>query len=183
MRRMRENENNEQILAKTNPYGHARHLLSLPADVYNPAKIIRQGVSMDRLFEFVVNHYVLVSAFVVLLIATIVLESRRGGQKLGAQEAVGLINRDQAVVLDIREKKDAKEGRITGSIHIPLSSLKDRINELEPHKNTRIIVVDKMGQHGSMAVKQLNEAGFTDVVRLNGGIGEWRASNLPLVKK
>jgi rhodanese-related sulfurtransferase len=40
-----------------------------------------------------------------------------------------------------------------------------------------------MGQHAAMAVKQLNAEGFSNVVRLNGGITDWKASNLPLVKK
>ena len=138
---------------------------------------------MDRLFEFVVNHYILVSLFVAFLLAIIVLESRRGGAKISAQGAVTLINKDEAVVLDIRDRKDFNEGRITGSLNIPLNSLKSRVNELSKHKEKQIIVVDKMGQHAAMAVKQLNAEGFSNVVRLNGGIIDWKASNLPLVKK
>jgi rhodanese-related sulfurtransferase len=138
---------------------------------------------MDRLFEFVVNHYILVSVFVALLLALLVLESRRGGAKISAQGAVTLINKDEAVVLDIRDRKDFNEGRITGSVNIPLNSLKSRVNELSKHKDKQIIVVDKMGQHSAMAVKYLKEEGFTNVVRLNGGIADWKASNLPLVKK
>ncbi|TVT34713.1 rhodanese-like domain-containing protein [Marinobacter vinifirmus] len=138
---------------------------------------------MDRLFEFVVNHYILVSVFVALLLALLVLESRRGGAKISAQGAVSLINKDEAVVVDIRDRKDFGEGRITGSLNIPLSGIKGRANELSKHKDKQIIVVDKMGQHSAMAVKYLKEEGFTDVVRLNGGIADWKASNLPLVKK
>ncbi|MCG8520078.1 MAG: rhodanese-like domain-containing protein [Pseudomonadales bacterium] len=138
---------------------------------------------MDRLFEFVVNHYILVSVFVVLLIALLMLESRRGGQKVSAQAAVSLINRDEAIVLDIRDRKDFGEGHITGSLHIPLSSLKERAGELDKHKGKQIIVADKMGQHAAMAVKQLVADGYENVVRLNGGIADWKASNLPLVKK
>jgi len=138
---------------------------------------------MDRLFEFVVNHYILVSLFVAFLLAILVLESRRGGAKISSQGAITLINRDEAIVLDIRDRKEFAEGRITGSINIPLSSLKDRANELNKHKEKQIVVADKMGQHSAMAVKQLKEAGFADVVRLNGGIADWKASNLPLVKK
>ena len=77
---------------------------------------------MERLFEFVVNHYILVSLFVAFLLAILVLESRRGGKKISAQGAVNLINRDQAVVVDIRDRKDFNEGRITGAINIPLSN-------------------------------------------------------------
>jgi rhodanese-related sulfurtransferase len=138
---------------------------------------------MDRLFEFVVNHYVLASLFVAFLVAILVLESRRGGAKISAQGAVSLINRDEAIVVDIRDRKEFGEGRITGSVNIPLSSLKSRAAELNKHKNKQIIVADKMGQHSAMAVKQLNAEGFANVVRLNGGVSDWKASNLPLVKK
>ncbi|WP_417513303.1 rhodanese-like domain-containing protein [Marinobacter sp.] len=138
---------------------------------------------MDRLFEFVVNHYILASLFVAFLVAILILESRRGGAKISAQGAVSLINRDEAVVVDIRDRKEFDEGRITGSINIPLNSLKSRAAELKKHKDKQIIVADKMGQHSAMAVKQLNAEGYANVVRLNGGVSDWKASNLPLVKK
>jgi rhodanese-related sulfurtransferase len=138
---------------------------------------------MERVFEFAVNHYILVSLFAALLIALIILETRRGGQKISAQAAVSLINRDEAIVIDIRDRKDFTEGRITGAINIPLASLKSRASELKKHEDKQIIVADKMGQHSAMAVKQLKEEGFNNVVRLNGGIADWKGSNLPLVKK
>ncbi|MEX0604889.1 MAG: rhodanese-like domain-containing protein [Marinobacter sp.] len=138
---------------------------------------------MDRLFEFIVNHYILVSAFVALLAALFVLETRRGGQKVSAQAAVNLINRDKAIVVDVRERKEFNEGRITGSLHIPLSAVKERASELKKHQDKQIIVVDKMGQHSATAVKVLNAEGYTNVTRLNGGIADWKSNNLPLVKK
>ncbi|HDZ39131.1 MAG TPA: rhodanese-like domain-containing protein [Marinobacter sp.] len=138
---------------------------------------------MDRMFEFVVNHYILASLFVAFLVAILILESRRGGAKISAQGAVNLINRDEAIVVDIRDRKEFTEGRITGSINIPLSNLKGRAAELKKHKDKQIIVADKMGQHSAMAVKQLNAEGYANVVRLNGGVADWKASNLPLGKK
>ncbi|MCH8499876.1 MAG: rhodanese-like domain-containing protein [Marinobacter sp.] len=138
---------------------------------------------MARFFEFVGNHYILVSLFVVMLVMLILLESRRGGQKLSPQQVVSLLNRDEAIVLDIRERKEFSEGHITGSMHIPLAQIKDKLNTLKKHENKTIVVADKMGQHSALAVKQLTAEGFATVVRLNGGIAEWRASNLPLVKK
>ncbi|MDK8463191.1 rhodanese-like domain-containing protein [Marinobacter sp. SS13-12] len=138
---------------------------------------------MERVFEFAVNHYILVSLFVAFLLAILVLESRRGGAKISAQSAVNLINRDEAVVVDIRDRKDFNEGRITGAINIPLNSIKSRASELKKFKDKQIIVADKMGQHSAMAVKQLNAEGYANVVRLDGGIADWKGSNLPLVKK
>ncbi|WP_166258003.1 rhodanese-like domain-containing protein [Marinobacter salicampi] len=138
---------------------------------------------MDRLFEFVANHYILVSAFVALLAALFLLEGRRGGAKVSPQTAVSLMNRDEAVLVDIRDRKDLKEGKIAGSIHIPMSSIKDNLSELKKHQDKQIIVVDKMGQHSATAVKQLKAEGFANVSRLSGGIADWKGSNLPLVKK
>ncbi|MGM0953903.1 MAG: rhodanese-like domain-containing protein [Pseudomonadota bacterium] len=140
---------------------------------------------MDRLFEFVVNHYILVSLFAAFLVAILVLEARRGGAKVSSQGLVSLMNKDEAVIVDIRDRKDFAQGHITGSVHIPLNSVKSRANELNKFKDkdVQIVVVDKMGQHSAMAVKQLNAEGFDSVVRLNGGIADWQGENLPLVKK
>jgi rhodanese-related sulfurtransferase len=140
---------------------------------------------MDRLFEFVVNHYILASLFVAFLIAIFIVESRRGGAKVSSQGLVSLMNQDKAVIVDIRDRKDFAEGHISGSIHMPLSGLKSRINELSKFKDqdVQIVVVDKMGQHAAMAVKQLNAEGFENVERLNGGIADWQGANMPLVKK
>ena len=140
---------------------------------------------MDRLFEFVVNHYILASLFVAFLIAIFIVESRRGGAKVSSQGLVSLMNQDKAVIVDIRDRKDFAEGHISGSIHMPLSSLKSRLNELSKFKDkdVQIVVVDKMGQHAAMAVKQLNAEGFENVERLNGGIADWQGANMPLVKK
>jgi rhodanese-related sulfurtransferase len=140
---------------------------------------------MDRLFEFIVNHYILVSVFAAFLVAILVLEARRGGAKVSSQGLVSLMNKDEAVIVDIRDRKDFAQGHITGSVHIPLNSVKSRANELNKFKDkdVQIVVVDKMGQHSAMAVKQLNAEGYDNVVRLNGGIADWQGENLPLVKK
>jgi len=140
---------------------------------------------MDRLFEFVVNHYILVSLFVAFLVAIFIVESRRGGARVSSQGLVSLMNQDKAAIVDIRDRKDFAEGHISGAIHLPLSRLKSRANELTKFKDKdmQIVVVDKMGQHSPMAIKQLTAEGFENVVRLNGGIAEWQSDNLPLVKK
>ncbi len=138
---------------------------------------------LEKLPEFVANHYVLATLFILMLVALALLEMRRGGKKITAQSAIGLLNKDEAVVVDIREKKEYGTGHIVGSLHIPLNSLKERMDELKKYEDKQIIVADKMGQHSATAVKQLNEAGYSNVVRLAGGISEWQGSNLPLKRK
>lgn len=138
---------------------------------------------MDRFFEFAANHWELVSLFVGLLIALIVVERQRGARAISPQQVVMKLNREEAVVLDIRDKKDLAEGRIGDSIHIPYTAVKDRLSELEKYREKGIVIVDKIGQHSGTVAKVLKQAGFTQVERMSGGIAEWKNAGLPLKKK
>lgn len=137
---------------------------------------------MEQLFEFVGNHVLLVSAFVVLLIALIVTENKRGGQSVSTHQATQLINRENAVVLDLRAQSEFNSGHIVDALNVPYTSLAQRLGELEKYKEQPVILVCKMGQHSSAAAKQLMKAGFTQVKRMTGGMTEWGSSNLPVVK-
>lgn len=138
---------------------------------------------MDRFIEFVGNHIELSGLFVALLFALWWTERAKSGRSLSPLETTQMLNKDEAVIVDVRDKKDFNEGRITGSIHIPFGSLKDRANELSQHKDKSIIIVDKMGQHSGTAGKLLKAEGYEHVCRLAGGISEWKGSNMPLVRK
>ncbi|MAL99163.1 rhodanese-like domain-containing protein [Hydrocarboniclastica marina] len=138
---------------------------------------------MERVIEFATNHYILVISFFSLLGLLLLSETRRAGRKVSAQELVTLLNRDGAVVVDLRDRKEFREGHIRGSINIPVASLKERESELTKHADKQVVLVDKAGQHAGIASKQLRSAGFENVVRLSGGVMDWRGANLPLVKK
>ncbi len=137
---------------------------------------------MERLFEFVGNHAILVSIWLGLLGALIFTESRRGGRPVSPQQATHLMNREEALVLDVRDRKAFNGGHITGATNIPYSQLAGRLGELDSHREKPIIVACAMGQHSGAAGKLLNKAGFQRVMRLQGGINEWRASSFPLVR-
>ena len=138
---------------------------------------------MERFLEFAMGHWVLASTFAGLLIALFLLEKHRSGRSVSPQQATMLLNREEAVIIDVRDTKDFNNGRIKGSIHIPLAKLKDRIDEIEKYKEKQLVIVDKAGQHSGMAGKQLKAAGFENICRMSGGIAEWKNSSLPLVKK
>ena len=148
-----------------------------------PLVFFNRKLGMDRLIEFIGNHIELSATFVLLLAALWYTERARAGRSVSPQEATLMLNRDEAVIVDVREKKEFSEGRITGAVHIPFAKLKERATELEKFKDKQIILVDKMGQHSGMAGKQLKEAGFDKVCRMQGGISEWKNSNLPLIRK
>ena len=138
---------------------------------------------LNQILEFVGNHLFLTGTFLFLAIAFFINESRQGGAKVSPSELVGLVNRNDASVLDLRDIKDYNLGHIAGSKSFPASSFDARVGELEGLKKKTLVLVCKMGQHSGPLGKKLKASGFEDIRRLAGGMAEWTASNLPLVKK
>lgn len=136
---------------------------------------------LAQLTEFVSNHYILSTLFVVLLALLIANEARRGGRSLNCRELTAQINGAAAVLLDVRAHKEFSGGHITGSLNIPFDKLDSRIAELDKHKGKTLIVIDAMGQHAGSVCAKLKKAGF-EATRLSGGIASWRGDNLPVVK-
>ena len=136
---------------------------------------------MDQYIEFVVNHWWLVGIWAAFLVALLWDNNRRNGQTVSTTEATTMINRQDALVLDIRDKADFKAGHLVNAINIPYASLAQRMNELEKERERPIVLVCKTGQTVSMAGKMLREKGF-NAVRMKGGMMEWNSQNLPVVK-
>ncbi|MFW6092927.1 MAG: rhodanese-like domain-containing protein [Pseudomonadota bacterium] len=137
---------------------------------------------MQQFFEFILNHPILVGAFVVLLVLFIRNETRRGGQSVSPQQLVDMVNREQAVVLDVRERKDFQAGHIVDAVNVPYSALESRLDEVKKYRDRPIVVVCGMGQQAGAAGTLLRKQGFEQVSRLTGGMAEWRNQNMPVVK-
>lgn len=137
---------------------------------------------MEQLLEFFTNNILLVAAWALTLAMLLWTEQQKAGKSVGTHEATRMINKDGAVILDIRPKKEFSTGHITNAIHIPVTDLDKHITELEKHKQKPMIVVCNLGQTAGAASKKLKAAGFENVVRLSGGMTEWKAQSLPIVK-
>ncbi|MEM7220341.1 MAG: rhodanese-like domain-containing protein [Pseudomonadota bacterium] len=137
---------------------------------------------MAQFFEFVGNHSLLVGTFVLLLVLFIRNEMSRGGRSVTAQQLVDLVNREGAVVVDVRDGKEFATGHIVGALNIPHANIESRLGELEKFKDKTLVLACGMGQHSGAAGTVLRKNGFADVARLAGGIAEWRNQNLPVVK-
>lgn len=138
---------------------------------------------MAQFVEFIGNHLILASLWLMTAGAIFFYHQRTGSKGVSPQGAVMLINRQDAVVVDIRDKKDFDTGHIVDAIHIPLINLKQRAVELQKHKTKPVIIACKLGQHAGEAAKILLDEGYENVVKLSGGMSEWKAQSLPLVNK
>jgi rhodanese-related sulfurtransferase len=104
--------------------------------------------------------------------------------KLSPGAAVQLMNNnDEAVFLDVREPGETSNGKITKAIQIPVGSVKERIAELQKHKNKPVVVYCKTGARSSIACNTLTSNGFGEVYNLTGGIMSWQEAHLPIGKK
>ena len=141
---------------------------------------------MEQYFEFATNHYILSAAWVAVLAMIVygfISARLRGYQSANSASATQLINREDAVVVDVRDDNEYATGHIVNSIHIPLAYFSERIKELDKHKDKPIIVGCKSGQRSGQACTTLTKAGFEKVYNLSGGITAWQTDNLPITKK
>jgi rhodanese-related sulfurtransferase len=102
---------------------------------------------------------------------------------ISVQEATVLLNREDAIVVDVRETHEWSAGHIAGAKHIALAQLANHISEIEKLKERPIIVCCASGNRSSSACKTLQNAGFTKVHNLSGGIAAWRDAGLPITVK
>ncbi len=144
------------------------------------------NVSVDRLLEFVSNHWLMVSGMfivIILLIQDVFDSTFRKHKMVSPTEAVTLMNDDSTVVIDVREPHEFSAGHIGNSRHIPLGKLDEMSYELEPFKNQPVIVVCQVGTRAGAACKKLVKQGFTRVFEMKGGIQAWQEDKLPVTKK
>jgi rhodanese-related sulfurtransferase len=97
-------------------------------------------------------------------------------------EAVMLINRSNAVVLDVREDAEFANGHIADARHIPLAQLAERIKEIQRFKDKPILVNCQAGTRAAKACDILRANQFTQVKNLQGGLNAWVQTKLPVVK-
>ncbi len=117
-----------------------------------------------------------------MLLWPLVSRSFRQTHEVGAIEAVQLINRREAVVLDVRDTGDFAAGHIAGARHIPEAKLAERMKELDKYKSRPILVSCRTGSRAPTASGLLRKQGFAEAFSLRGGIQGWQQAGLPLEK-
>ncbi|PVZ86116.1 rhodanese [Serratia sp. S1B] len=133
---------------------------------------------MERWFEFMGNHPFLFGILAVLIVLFFVFEGRRSGRKISPQSLGILVKVKNAILIDLRDAKDFRDGHISGSRNIPYSQLSSHIEELKG-SDRPLVFICNLGQVAGSALQQV---GHTDSYRLDGGISNWKAQGLPLVK-
>lgn len=141
---------------------------------------------MEQVIEFVGNHLLLSGAGVVVLVMLIKAEFEHQTLKssqIDPTAAIRIMNGNDAVVLDVRESSDYSSGHLKNARNIPLSALRDKLDELSSYRDKPVLAYCRSGNVSGKACRLLKKSGFTDVHNISGGITAWQDANLPLTTK
>jgi rhodanese-related sulfurtransferase len=135
--------------------------------------------------KFVLDNIWMVLAAVVsgtFLVWPFISRRLSGTSEVGPMEAVQLINRKDALVLDLREPGEFGAGHAPHARNIPAGQLENRIGELDKFKGRPLILACQTGGRSHSVTGLLKKAGFAEVFVLSGGVNAWQQASLPLEK-
>jgi rhodanese-related sulfurtransferase len=104
-----------------------------------------------------------------------------GGGRVTTAQAVQLINREKAVLIDVSEPAEFASGHATGSKNVPMAAL-EASKDLPKNKALPLVVVCPTGSRAGRAVAVLKKLGYENTQVLSGGLAAWREANLPVEK-
>ena len=134
---------------------------------------------------FIARHPILALALAGLTVAIIANEFAglfRGYKGLRPPGLTALVNREDALVIDLRPIADFEKGHIPGSKNVQMSQFDPGSKQLAAARALPVVLVCKTGQTAGGAAKRLRKAGFERVYVLDGGIGAWQQDGLPLAR-
>jgi rhodanese-related sulfurtransferase len=139
---------------------------------------------MQQLLEYITRHPLLVGVTAAVALAALAYEVSRlraGGQSIGPAEVVRLLNQG-AVMLDVRSRDQFESGHVIDARNVPASELDAAVESLKRLRDKVVIACCDNGLASAGVARALRSQGFSKVATLRGGLQNWRAENLPLVK-
>lgn len=151
---------------------------------------------MQKFLIFVSEQWLLITMLCAAVASLAWLENRRAGKSLTPHALTTLINRDNAVVVDLRDKAEFEGGHIVDAVNVPFNSWQSQMSAggetdidkvIDKDEDKPLVLVCKIGQQSSHVAKRIAaqrgpSSEGAPVYRLSGGLMEWQAAQMPLVK-
>ncbi len=135
--------------------------------------------------SFVQNNWLLILVTLLsgaMLVWPLVQRRFSPMKEVGNLDATRLVNREDALLLDVRETQEYEGGRLPNAVHIPLSQLESRAAELAKQVQRPVIAYCMTGVRSRGAGNALARAGFKEIYHLQGGYRAWKDAGLPVEK-
>ena len=133
--------------------------------------------------KFLIDNWMLISVALTsgaMLMWPVVQGATAGG--LSPANAVLLINREKAVVVDVCETEEFAAGHVGGAKNVPVSQLETRLPEVVKNKALPLILVCASGARAQRALAVAKKLGYEKAQVLAGGLKAWKVANLPVEK-
>ena len=133
--------------------------------------------------KFIVDNWmlILIALSSGAMLAWPMLRGANGGS-LSAQGAVQLINRQRAVVVDVREPDEFAAGHVTGAKNVPLDQLEQKLTAAVKNKSLPLLLICASGARAQRAVATAKKLGYEQAQAVAGGLKSWKEANLPVEK-
>ncbi|MDM0120469.1 rhodanese-like domain-containing protein [Variovorax arabinosiphilus] len=105
-----------------------------------------------------------------------------GGGSLTAQGAVQLINRERAVMIDVRDAAEYAAGHATGARNVPLDQLEQKLPGTVKNKSVPVLLMCATGARAQRALATAKKLGYEQAQVVGGGLKSWKDANLPIEK-
>ena len=135
--------------------------------------------------SFVQTNWMLILVVILsgaMLVWPLVQRRLSPAKDVGNLEATRLINAGNALLVDLRETQEFAGGRLPNAVHIPLSQLASRGDELSRHVARPVVTYCMNGNRSRAASNALARLGFKDIYNLQGGFRAWKDAGLPVEK-
>ncbi len=133
--------------------------------------------------KFIIDNWMLISVAVAsggMLIWPVVQGATASG--VSAAQAVQLMNRQRAVVVDVSEADEFALGHVGGAKNVPVGQLEDRLPDAVKNKGVPLILVCSNGSRANRALGVAKKLGYEQAQVLTGGMKSWKEANLPIEK-
>jgi rhodanese-related sulfurtransferase len=138
---------------------------------------------MDQIGQFIVNHWELWLALIVILAFIFInelLSQKKRAKELSPAAVVALINHEDATIIDLRDQETFRGGHIIDAI---CASADDFLqNKMDKYKTKPLVLVCARGLQSPALASKLRNQGFTQPMVLAGGLTAWQTAGLPLIK-
>lgn len=137
----------------------------------------------DFAVKFILDNWVLI--LIALSSGTMLaLPMLRGAGQgtLTAQGAVQLINREKAVLIDVRDAQEYAAGHPVGARSVPLAELEAKLPSVVKNKNLPVLLLCGTGARARRAVDAAKKLGYENAQVIAGGMRGWNDANLPVEK-
>ncbi len=129
------------------------------------------------------NWYLFLVALVSggLLIWPVMRKGGGGTGSVGTVEAVRLLNREKAVLIDVSEPGEYAAGHAAGARNVPVGQVESS-KDIPSNKTLPLLLLCPTGARAGKAAALLRKAGHEGAVAVTGGTAAWREAQMPMAK-